>query len=93
MITRLMLLTASSDLSLSVMVGKVVRNYVEFRAAQKQALIAEKNLDSHKKPLSLCGSKKNWANLLSWIWSGQKDWSIQQNPRYQSSSGRRIMQG
>lgn len=40
------------------LVAEVARNYVEFRAAQKQALIAEKNLDSQQKTLELVRQQK-----------------------------------
>lgn len=45
------------NVSLSL-VAEVARNYIEFRAAQKQVAIAEKNLDSQQKTLDLVRQQK-----------------------------------
>lgn len=40
------------------LVAEVARNYIEFRAAQKQVVIAQKNLDSQQKTLDLVRQQK-----------------------------------
>lgn len=40
------------------LVAEVARNYIEFRAAQKQVVIAEKNLESQQKTLDLVRQQK-----------------------------------